>query len=217
MLGAAPTDGRRLLMLRRWAKLALLNFATALILPELASFWLRARFMGRDRALEGSSQLLALVPGLLGQFVRRAFLRRVLPVCHDTVTVEAGTFFTKADACLEANVYIGPRCQLGLVHIERDALLAAGVHVPSGARTHGFSDSATPIREQPGQRQLVRIGAGSWIGSAAVVMADVGRNTVIGAGAVVTRPLPDWVVAAGVPARVVHSRSTETMRGEAQA
>jgi acetyltransferase-like isoleucine patch superfamily enzyme len=52
----------------------------------------------------------------------------------------------------------------------------------------------------------VRIGTGCWIGSAAVVMADVGRNTVVGAGAVVTRPLPDWVVAVGAPARPVRER-----------
>ena len=40
----------------------------------------------------------------------------------------------------------------------------------------------------------------------AVVMADVGDQTIVGAGAVVTTPLPDRVVAAGVPARVVKSR-----------
>ena len=34
---------------------------------------------------------------------------------------------------------------------------------------------------------------------AAVVMADVGCDTVVGAGAVVARPLPDRVIAVGVP------------------
>ena len=37
-------------------------------------------------------------------------------------------------------------------------------------------------------------------------MADVGRDSVVGAGAVVTRSVPDRVVAAGVPARVVKRR-----------
>jgi acetyltransferase-like isoleucine patch superfamily enzyme len=52
----------------------------------------------------------------------------------------------------------------------------------------------------------VCIGAGAWIGSAAVVMADVGRDTIVGAGAVVTKALPDQVIAAGVPARAIRSR-----------
>jgi virginiamycin A acetyltransferase len=186
--------------------MGLLIVATLLILPELLSFWLRAWLMGRDRALESSAQTLALVPGILGQYIRRAFLIRVLRSCHPSVTVECGTYLTKADSVLEENVYIGPRCQLGLVHIERDTLLAAGVHVPSGAQTHGFSDPGAPIREQSGQKKRVRIGMGSWIGSNAVVMADVGENTVVGAGAVVTKALPGWVVAAGVPARVVRRR-----------
>ena len=63
-----------------------------------------------------------------------------------------------------------------------------------------------PIREQPGRKQMVRIGAGAWIGSAAIVLADVGAQTIVAAGAVVTTPLPDRVVAAGVPARVIRRR-----------
>jgi acetyltransferase-like isoleucine patch superfamily enzyme len=41
------------------------------------------------------------------------------------------------------------------------------------------------------------------------VMADVGRDTIVGAGAVVVQPLPDRVVAAGVPARIVRSRDEQ--------
>jgi len=37
----------------------------------------------------------------------------------------------------------------------------------------------------------------------------VGRHSVIGAGSVVTKPIPDWVIAAGVPARVIRSRLPE--------
>jgi acetyltransferase-like isoleucine patch superfamily enzyme len=53
---------------------------------------------------------------------------------------------------------------------------------------------------------MVRIGADCWIGGGAVIMADVGPNTIVGAGAVVTRPLPEHVVAAGIPARVIKNR-----------
>jgi acetyltransferase-like isoleucine patch superfamily enzyme len=175
--------------------------------PLLLSYLLWSLALGRDRALEGSSQTLSLVPGLVGVYLRRAFLMRVLAHCHKSATVEFGTLFSQTGARLDENVYVGPRCHLGLVHVERDALLGPGVHVPSGARTHGTADLTRPIREQEHVRTVVTIGAGAWIGSAAVVMADVGANTVVGAGAVVTRPLPADVVAAGVPAKVIKERS----------
>jgi acetyltransferase-like isoleucine patch superfamily enzyme len=180
--------------------------ATVLVSPALISFWIGSRLIGRDRALQNTTQALALLPGLTGQYLRRAFLTHTLEHCHPTATIEFGTTFSKAGARLDENVYIGPMCHIGLAHIERDALLAAAVHVLSGSRPHGIADPEAPIRDQPGEWTLVRIGAGSWIGSAAVVMADVGRGTVVGAGSVVTRPLPDYVIAAGVPARVQRSR-----------
>ena len=185
--------------------------ALAAVSPALLSFALRARVLGRDRALEGSTQALAFLPGILGQYLRRAFLAQTLAYCADTAAIEFGTIFSHAGTRIGAHAYLGPRCHIGFADIGADALLAAGVHVPSGGATHGVSDPDTPIREQPGQRIMVRIGEGAWIGSAAVVMADVGRRTVVGAGAVVTKPLPDDVIAAGVPARVIRSRRDGTV------
>jgi acetyltransferase-like isoleucine patch superfamily enzyme len=124
--------------------------------------------------------------------------------------VQFGSLFSQAGARLDESVYVGPRCHLGLVHLERDVLLGAGVHIPSGGATHGIDDLDRPIREQPGARTLVRIGEGTWVGSAAVIMADVGRHCVIGAGSVVTHQIPDYSIAAGVPARVIRSRGAST-------
>jgi acetyltransferase-like isoleucine patch superfamily enzyme len=193
--------------MRELAKTCGRAVAFCAILPNLLSFRLRARLMGADRALEGSTQLLALVPGLAGQYVRRAFLSRVLKGgCHWTATIEFGTLFSQCGATIEENAYVGPRCHLGWVHIERNALVAAGVHIPSGGQTHGTADLDTPIRDQPHQRRLVRVGSGAWIGSAAVVMADVGADAIVAAGAVVTRPVPDRAIVGGVPARVIRLR-----------
>jgi len=178
--------------------------ATFAMLPAILSFKVRAAIIGPNRALTGSSQLWSMVPGLLGQYLRRALYARLLRGgCAPSAVIEFGVLFSQVDTQVDEGVYIGPRCHLGHVHLERDVLLAAGVHVPSGAHTHGTDLSTTTFRDQPGNLQQVRIGAGSWIGSNAVVMADVGKNTIVGAGAVVTRPLPDRVVAAGVPARIV--------------
>jgi acetyltransferase-like isoleucine patch superfamily enzyme len=189
--------------MREWLKALARAAALVGVLPALASYRIRASLMGRDRALEGSTQMLSLVPGLTGQYLRRAFLARTIGGCHKTAAVCFGTIFSQAGARIDERVYVGPGSYLGLVHIERDALLGSGVHVTSGRHTHGIADAGTPFREQPGLRTLVKIGAGAWIGSAAIIMADIGRNTVVGAGAVVTKPLPDFVVAAGVPARII--------------
>ena len=180
--------------------------ANAAAFPILLVHGLKVPVLGKDRALEGSTQLLALLPGLCGQYVRRAFLAWTIAECHPTATVSFGTILSKTAARIGANAYVGPYCSLGWVTIERDVLVATGVHILSGGRIHGTGDLGRPIREQAGDVGHVSIGAGSWIGAGAVVMADVGRDAVVGAGAVVTRPIPAAVVAVGVPAKVMWTR-----------
>jgi acetyltransferase-like isoleucine patch superfamily enzyme len=192
--------------MRDTLKLVLHLLSTVAVLPALVSYQVRRPWLGDDRAIEGSTQALALLPGLVGVYLRRAFLSRTLAHCDRSASVHFGTILSQAGARLGANVYVGPGCHLGLVDLESDVLLASGVHVPSGGRTHGTDRLDVPIREQSGARTTVRIGEGSWVGSAAIVMADVGRHCVIGAGAVVTKPVPDYSVAVGVPARVVAVR-----------
>jgi acetyltransferase-like isoleucine patch superfamily enzyme len=199
--------------MRELAKSIAFGAATVVVLPALASYSVRKALLGADRALEGSSQALGLIPGMLGDYLRRAFYARVL-TCSRTATVQFGTLFSQAGVRLDDHVYVGPRCHLGLVHLERDVLLGAGVHIPSGGATHGIDDLDRPIREQPGARVCVRVGEGTWVGSSAVIMANVGRRCVIGAGSVVTQPIPDYAIAAGVPARVIRSRA-ETLKRKA--
>ncbi|QEL15427.1 acyltransferase [Limnoglobus roseus] len=187
-------------------KLALHAVAVVVVSPLLLTYFLGSLLLGKNRALEGATQTLALLPGISGTFLRQAFLSVVLTRCHPSAEVCFGTLFSQAGAIIDENVYVGPRCHLGLVHIEKNVLLAAGVHVPSGGQTHAFDDPDVPIKDQGGVRSLVTIGEGAWIGSAAVVMADVGRGSIIAAGAVVTKPIPDNVIAGGVPAKVIRGR-----------
>lgn len=197
---------RRASRLKRTAKSVVRAAALVAVFPVVVVYRLNALLFGPDRALEGASQLLSLFPGLPGQYLRVAFLRCVLARCHPSAHVEFGTILSQAGTRMDENVYVGPRCVLGYVHLEHDALLAGGVQVPSGGMTHYFEDPTRPIREQGGERRRVTIGAGAWVGSGAVVLADVGAGTIVAAGAVVTRPLPANVIAAGVPAKVIRGR-----------
>jgi len=180
--------------------------ALVAVFPVLLSHWIVASIRGANRSLESHSQLLSLYPGLVGQYLRRAFLQQALAKCDPSALVEFGTLFSQVGAKLDANVYVGPRCGLGLVHLEKDVLLAANVQIPSGGATHYFDDPDTPIREQGGERKLVTIGEGAWIGTGAIVLADVGKGSIVAAGAVVTKPIPEFVIAGGVPAKVIRPR-----------
>ena len=142
--------------------------AVLIVSPSLISWHVRSMVMGPDRAIEGSTQFWAIVPGLIGQYLRRAFLCHTLSFCARSATIEFGTLFSSASASIGERAYIGPRCHLGWAVIEADVLVAAGVHIPSGKHTHGTDNVAIPIREQSGRRERVSIGSGSWIGNAPI-------------------------------------------------
>ncbi len=187
-------------------KQVLFWFCTLLVLPVLVKYHILKRLLDPSQALDSASQSVAHAPGLLGRYIRAAFYHWVLASSDRTAFIGFGTLFSQPAAILESNVYIGPRCHLGLVRLGKDVLLGAGVHIPSGGQTHFFDDPNVPIRDQGGERSMISIGAGAWIGSAAVILADIGAGTIVGAGSVVTKPLPANVIAAGVPAKILRQR-----------
>ena len=89
-----------------------------------------------------------------------------------------------------AKVKIGDNCQMA----PNVAIYTAGhpLHPVSRNSMYEYGISVT-------------IGDNVWIGGNTVIMPGVhiGSNTVIGAGSVVTKDIPDWVVAVGNPCRVI--------------
>ena len=82
-----------------------------------------------------------------------------------------------------------------------------GHHVYITDQNHGYADPNLPISQQVMPERPVSIGDGSWLGHGTVVLpgATIGRHVVIGANSVVTGTIPDYSVAAGVPARVIRT------------
>ncbi len=109
-------------------------------------------------------------------------------------------------------VRIGDRCMIGRgSHIVGHLRVEIGDDVHTGPyvyitdQNHGYEDPDKVVHEQWPRDVPVRIGNGSWLGTGVVVLPGtvLGRNVVVGAGAVVRGNFPDNCVIAGVPARVV--------------
>jgi acetyltransferase-like isoleucine patch superfamily enzyme len=185
----------------------------ACVLPPYLGFLGSSLLIGRQKAFPGWSQAFSLVPGLLGVYLRRAFYRLVFPRCDVNVCLSFGVIFSHSSAEVGRGVYVGAYSCLGDVTLEDDVLLGSHVSIINGTAQHGIERLDIPIREQPGTWPRVTIGKDSWIGDRAVVMADVGKHCVIGAGSVVTTPIPDYAIAVGVPARVIRSRQSKEPAG----
>jgi virginiamycin A acetyltransferase len=188
------------------AKVIFEAFACLAVSPAYAAYALGKTSAGPNRAFPGWSQAFALVPGFTGVYLRRAFYRRALHRCGPGSVLSFGTIFSHATASVGRSVYVGPYCCLGDVTLEDDVLLGSHVSVANGGGQHGIDRLDVPIREQPGVWPRITIGSDTWIGDRSVILADVGKHCVVGAGSVVTRPIPDFAIAVGVPARVVRYR-----------
>jgi acetyltransferase-like isoleucine patch superfamily enzyme len=107
---------------------------------------------------------------------------------------------------------LGDRCVIGRgSHIVAHHSIEIGDDVFTGPyvyitdQNHSYADVDVPVGRQWPVNSSVRIGAGTWLGTGAVILpgANIGRNVVVAAGAVVRGTVPDYAVVGGVPAKVV--------------
>lgn len=132
-----------------------------------------------------------IVEQLLGKS-HKAFINPPF-YCDYGFHIEVGeNFFANYNCTIidVAKVKIGDNCQLA----PNVSIYTAGhpVHPDSRNSLYEYGIGVT-------------IGDNVWIGGNTVILPGVhiGSNTVIGAGSVVTKDIPDWVIAAGNPCRVI--------------
>ena len=90
------------------------------------------------------------------------------------------------------------------IKIEDDVMIGAGVHIY--INNHKFETLDIPLIDQGYyDAKPVVLKKGCWLGANVIVLPGVtiGVNSVIGAGSVVTKSIPDGVVATGNPAKVI--------------
>jgi virginiamycin A acetyltransferase len=186
------------------------------VIPAVILFWISCLLLGKEKVFPGWSQAFSLGPGLIGAYIRRAFYRCVLGESGQDSWLSFGTIISHPTARIGRNVYVGPFCSLGDVTLEQDVLLGSHVSIMNGSGQHGIERLDLPIREQPGVWPHITVGQNTWIGDRAIVMADLGKHCVIGAGSLVSKPIPDYAVAVGVPAKVVRFRRNTEDSGSAE-
>jgi acetyltransferase-like isoleucine patch superfamily enzyme len=159
------------------------------------------------------SQGFSIIPGTPGVIMRRAFYGLTLRSCPRNATIGFGTIFSTPDAALGDHVYIGAFCNLGRVDLADDVLLGSNVSIMSGTKQHFFDRLDVPIRKQGGLFKQIHIGRDAWVGSNAVVAADVGEQAVVAAGAVVVKPVRSRAIVGGNPARPLGERGSQDQSG----
>lgn len=116
------------------------------------------------------------------------------------------------DLGAEPVLRLGDRCVIGrgshiIAHhsIEIGDDVFTGPYVYITDQNHSYADVDVPVGRQWPVNSSVSIGAGTWLGTGAVILpgAQIGRNVVVAAGAVVRGAVPDYAVVGGVPARVI--------------
>lgn len=179
-------------------------------------FLVQRRWLARAKGV-GLGQHVRLGPGV--DFNLGGGYRNTLrPTCSkgrieigDQGWIEKGAVLWAFDGSIRTgtNVFLGPYVTIyghGGVEIGDQTLVSMKVTILSS--NHTVPGREKEIRAQPDILLPTKIGRDVWIGANAVVLGGVtiGDGCVIGAGSVVTKDLPAYAVAMGVPAGVVRSR-----------
>lgn len=120
-------------------------------------------------------------------------------------------------SCKGGKISIGNNTNLGIntaiysgsaVSIGNNVLFAASCYI-FGDGAHRSDRTDIPIIQQ-GQElsKGITIEDGAWLGAGVKILdgVTIGRDSIIGAGAVVTSSIPPYSIALGIPARIVKTR-----------
>ena len=128
--------------------------------------------------------------------------------CGKNVNVErhadigSGRFIEIGD-----NSGIGLRCVVGKATIGKNVMM--GPDVVFIDRSHAFADPDEPLQNTGYvESGPIVVGDNAWIGTRAIILParKIGKCAIIGAGAVVTKDVPDYAIVAGNPARLIRYR-----------
>jgi acetyltransferase-like isoleucine patch superfamily enzyme len=146
---------------------------------------------------------------IIFRLIKRLYIRYVygLKYVHKTFNVGGRVSISK-DLKAEEYSYVGSNCCIyPKVFIGRYTMLAQNVQIIGG--DHDYQKIGTPIifsgREEIKETIL---GRDIWIGANVIIMTGIkiGDGSIIASGSVVTKDIPSFVIAGGIPAKVIKKR-----------
>jgi acetyltransferase-like isoleucine patch superfamily enzyme len=111
----------------------------------------------------------------------------------------------------ERKIFIGSFCSIS----KNVRIITGGIHPTNWVSTFPIRDYVgvdIPYDGMPTSNGEINIGNDVWIGTGVTIMSgvNIGHGAVIASGSIVTRDIPDYSISAGIPAKVVKYRFTET-------
>jgi galactoside O-acetyltransferase len=188
----------------------------------------------KNESIEWIENIVRKIPGRIGIEFRRIYWKYrfanrpvSLVLLQDIVISNPGSISMGNHVSImqysKVNAHTGGQITIGHnVSINSSVLLSAadkgkisiGNNVLIGpnsvlrASNHLFESIETPIKNQGHSGGLIRIDDDVWIGANVVILPDVYicRGSIVAAGAVVTRNVPEFTIVGGVPARKIGYR-----------
>lgn len=186
--------------LRRIFKVFVFRISFVLTSPLILFAWIEKRTSSSEAIFVTFGQLLSLIPGVPGIYLRGAYYFGSLTQCSWETHIGFGSMFMHRQASVERNVSTGSYCIIGHARIGRDVRMASRISIPSGKRQH--LDDQGKLSAETRFDEVV-IGKDCWIGEGAIIMDDIGEESIVSAGAVVVKPMPASSLIGGNPARVL--------------
>jgi acetyltransferase-like isoleucine patch superfamily enzyme len=130
-------------------------------------------------------------------------------IINDGVFIGRGTIIVARSGVVEIGEgsSISSYCRISRSNIGQKVLVAAYVYIIGGGHQSNRSD--IPVMDQPIESKGgVQVGDGCWIGAFTAVMdgVGIGNDSIIGAHSLVTRDIPSYSIAHGVPAKIHRDR-----------
>lgn len=134
--------------------------------------------------------------------------------CNGFVNLEQGAYVgsgkdivVKAETCIGRNFI----CHGRKIVFEGNCIMGEDVLVQGSTHSLAIENGRSAYMATSDKSTLV-VAGDNWIGARVIVLEGckrIGYGAVIGAGAVVTKDVPDWSIVAGNPAKVIRERNCE--------